>query len=297
MRVIFGIKTKCQQWSQTMLWSCCLALGIFLINTNQTIQAQSSLLQQSSEVGLWIGSGTYFGDLNPDYSLRQTLPAAGVLYRFDVNPYVALRAGASFTRLQHRDAISDNPYQLARNLSFRSNILEFSGNVELHFMEYIIGDKKHFFTPYLTAGVGLFYFNPEAELNGEWYNLREVGTEGQNNSDYSGNEKYKQTYVAIPVGLGFKYWAAGAWNFYVEAAYRSTFTDYLDDVSTVYVDNFLLADDPTTVALSDRSAETGINPIGVEGKQRGDTSSNDGYMLLNVGVTYTIFNRKCKKIH
>jgi len=69
-------------------------------------------------------------------------------------------------------------------------------------------------------------------------------------------------------------------NVALEGGYRLTFTDYLDDVSTVYPDPASFTD-PIAAALSMRY-EDPVPP----GTQRGDPNQNDGYFLLNIKVEY-----------
>lgn len=246
---------------------------------------------QNSEIGLSIGASNYIGDLNTGGRLKKMRPAVSALYRYTVNDYVMLRAGAAFGMVAAADSVSNNPFQKARNLSFRSNIFELSGQIDLHFKKFKIGSEKHYYTPYLTSGLAIFHFQPKARYNNEVYNLREYGTEGQL-SDFTGREKYKLFQPAILLGGGVKYWASGPWSFYLEACFRKTYTDYIDDVSTTYVNQALLAD-PISRGLSDRSGETGIEPIGGADRQRGDSVSKDGYWFTTTGITYTIVSKRC----
>ena len=264
-----------------------LSIFCFFIVKNTNIQAQNS------EVGFWVGSNTYFGDINPDFNPLKTLPAAGLMYRYDAHEYVGLRLGLMAGWIRHDDASSKNPFQQIRNLSFNSPIVEISGQIDLHFKKFKLGSKKYFFTPYLTAGIAAFYFDPITKLDGKIYKLHEYGTEGQRASGYLEDKPYNRIQPAIPLGLGFKYWMFHKWSFYVEAAYRQTFTDYLDDVSNIYIDTSLFYDDPLTSALADRSGEVSDVLVGVEGKQRGDVTNKDGYLNIQIGLTYTIVNKRC----
>jgi len=270
--------------SKWLLWS---AASFVLFFSTHTLQAQHS------EVGIWLGLGNYVGDINPTGNLKKIMPAGGLVYRYTVNDYIALRAGAGFTVLKHDDALATNaPFQLVRNLDFSTNLIEISGQIDLHFKKFILGSRKNYWTPYLTAGLALFHFNPKTTFNDETYNLVDIGTEGQL-SDLSGRKPYKKLQVAIPIGGGFKYSLPNGYAVYAEVAHRYTFTDYIDDVSTTYVDNVYLGDDPIAIQLSDRSGEVTSPNIGIEGKQRGSKVENDSYLVLNVGILYTIFNRKC----
>lgn len=271
---------------------CCLFLFHFCFSD---IEAQMAY-GRDSEVGIWVGGAAYIGDINPDHNPKNTRPGGGLLYRYNLNPHMAFRGTIGFVRLKHEDALSKNPYQQARNLSFKSNVIEGAGQIELHFKKFIIGDPLNAITPYLTFGLGLVYFNPTAELEGETHQLQPLGTEGQN-IEVVGfeQEPYSRISLMIPAGVGVKYWAKGAWNLFAELSYRHTFSDYLDDVSGTYVDDVLLGGNSTvTGALADRSGEVmDTGRIGTAGKQRGDKVTNDGYFLLNMGITYTLFNRKC----
>lgn len=247
---------------------------------------------QASEIGVWLGASNFRGDVAS--SISSSTPALGVVYRYAINDYLAFRAGVALTFLRGNDANSESPFVRARNLSFSSHLVELSSQLDLHFMKFKIGDEKHYFTPYLTTGIAVFQFNPTTKYNDERYSLPDIGTEGQQN-DLSGRKPYKQLQLAIPAGGGIKFWMRKQWTFYAEAAYRNTFTDYLDDVSTTYIDSYLLGDGTTAAALADRSGETGIEPIGEEGRQRGDSTNKDGYWLLNVGLTYAIIPNRCPK--
>ena len=218
---------------------------------------------QNSEMGISIGASNYMGDLNTGGRLKKIRPAVSALYRYTVNDYVMLRAGAAFGMVAAADSVSNNPFQKARNLSFRSNIFELSGQIDLHFKKFKIGSEKHYYTPYLTSGLAIFHFQPKARYNDEVYNLREYGTEGQL-SDFTGRKKYKLFQPAI----------------------------LLDDVSTTYVNQALLAD-PISRGLSDRLGETGIESIGGADRQRGDSVSKDGYWFTTTGITYTIVSKRC----
>jgi hypothetical protein len=88
------------------------------------------------------------------------------------------------------------------------------------------------------------------------------------------------------------------WSLNIEFSGRQMFSDYLDDVSTVYPDRFTLENQRGEIAvlLSDRSAELGIEPIGQPGRQRGVSGDNDSYYSLRVGLVYYIGLLQCPAI-
>jgi len=246
--------------------------------------------QQSIEIGMMAGVANYYGDINPNFSLKQLGPSLSVLAKHNYNHYISLKGALSYGKIKGDDSVRDLAFQEIRNLSFQSNILEASAQVELNFFKYEIENLNHFFTPYISTGLAYFHFNPKTEYKGEMVNLVEVGTEGQNATDLTDNEAYQLNQFSIPFGLGFKYWVAGPWTIGAEVTYRKTFTDYLDDVSDVYIDEFLL--DGPGRDLADPSFVEPKN-ISRPERQRGDRITKDHYLFAGVYFTYNFQLTKC----
>ncbi|HRN95375.1 MAG TPA: DUF6089 family protein [Chitinophagales bacterium] len=168
--------------------------------------------------------------------------------------------------------------------------------MEFNFLEYDKTKKKKWFTPYLATGFTLFFFNPETKYKGKWVYLQPLGTEGQNDPNYSGVKPYKLYSFSIPAVFGFKF-SLQNWNLGIEGGWRQTFTDYLDDVSGVYPGYASLPGGSKGFAaqLSDRSRERGIEPIGKPGTQRGESTKTDAYLFVGITVSYTIMHIQCPK--
>jgi len=226
-------------------------LSIILIATAILCFTSKSSVAQFNEFGIWGGGSNYYGDINTSFSFKSVGPAAGIMYRRNLNQYIAVKGLLGYGQISGSDSQYSNVYQQTRDLSFTSNIYEASAQLELNFFRYELQNIRHFFTPYLTTGLSYFRFNPMAELNGQMFSLQDVGTEGQANPDISGKEKYTLTDFAIPIGMGFKYWIAGQWTIGADITYRRSFTDFLDDINDAYVDDFIL--DPETAELADPS--------------------------------------------
>ena len=224
-------------------------------------------------------------------------PAFGGFARFHMNPYISVKGSLNYTFVGYDDALSSNPFNVKRNLSFRSHIIEAVAQAEFNFFRFSTGEIGNRWTPYLTAGAGVFYYSPFAEFNGRRYNLRDLGTEGQ----HSGfdDRKYSSLSFCFPVGAGFKYWLRPGLNVGFEIANRLTLTDYLDDVSTTYVgSNLFPNNDPLNpnpaYYLQDRSIEvTPDEPLGRVGKQRGNSSTMDQYMMFLFQISIQLKVYKC----
>lgn len=246
--------------------------------------------QKGVEVGGWLGGASYHGDLNTSILPKKLGLAGGLLYRRNFNTRVSIRAGLNFARIWADDARSDNYFERNRNLSFRSNIFDFTTGLEFNFFEYEHGSNDASFTPFLYGGFSIFNFNPKAQLNNEWHALRPLGTEGQDLG-----AEYGSISGGLTLGGGFKWDINREWSFNIDFSTRFLFTDYLDDVSTTYADNRVILSrrGPIAAALADRSLVEGI---GVTGRQRGNSKDNDTYILFGIGIMRYFGGIECPKI-
>ena len=249
-----------------------------------------------SEYGLSIGGSQYFGDLNTNYGFKYIRPAALGFARFHINPYISARASLGYTFVGYDDKFSDNAFQKERNLNFRSDIIEATAQAEFNFFHFATGDDGSRFTPYLTGGIGVFYYNPFTYYQGVKYYLRKEGTEGQL-VGYSGN-KYGSVAVMFPIGVGVKYWLRPGVNVGAEISDRLTTTGYLDDVHSTYVGADKFPSVPgypnPAYVLQDRSIETNPNsPLGRAGKQRGNASTDDQYLVFVINFSFQLKVYRC----
>ena len=241
-----------------------------------------------SEVGVFGGVSYYIGDLNPTKHFLMSKPAFGIVYRYNLSPRFALKVNGYYGWLEGADAVSKENVQ--RNLSFKTYITDISVQIELNFMKYITGHDHYKFSPYIFTGVSLFNFNPKAQLGGEWYSLQPLGTEGQGTTIPGVEPRYSLTSVAIPFGLGIKWSPAKVMCIGLEWGLRKTFTDYIDDVSTVYADPLILSAENTEIAalLADRTiSEEGV-VINNTGLQRGNSRTKDWYSFAGLFIQFRI---------
>lgn len=261
------------------------ALIVFLIILPSFAKAQYW------EAGGFIGGSNYNGDLARTVVLSESNISFGGYGKYNFSEYVSWRFGINYAKVSGGDYNFDE-YQ-NRNLSFFSNIWELDNRLEFNFVRFGTGVLAKRSTSFLFAGVNLFYFNPKAEYNGSIINLHPLGTEGQT---LDGKKKYSRVNVALPIGIGYKYSLSPNWILGVELGVRKTFTDYLDDVSTVYpnFENLQGKSGSAAVALSDRSGEINSRARGAsEGDFRGDPAIKDWYYIGGFTLTYRFSRIRC----
>jgi hypothetical protein len=252
------------------------------------------------EVGVFMGASNYRGDLvDGIINLKETKPAAGAIIRYNLSPFLTLKSNFYYGKIAGDDKYSKIADHEIRNLNFTSTLLDIGFQTEINLTGYKSGHSIYKSSPYIFFGLSVFRFNPQAEYMDTIYNLQSLCTEGQGTTKYNDREKYGLTQIAIPLGFGLKKTLGRFWNVGVEVGVRATFTDYLDDVSTTYVESDVLvaAYGVHSAALSNRSVDpgTGQSYNYTSQDDRGDPTTRDMYMFAGVTLTYSILPNRCYK--
>lgn len=221
--------------------------------------------------------------------------------------FLSLRIEATMGRVQSNDSLLAGVKNTAigrynRNLSFRSPIYEMAILAEFHPLDFFNNFKDEpsapAFSPYLIGGIGFFHFNPQANLNGQWIDLRPLHTEGEGFAEYPDSKEYKLNQINIPFGIGVAYELSPKFNLRVEYISRKLFTDYLDDVHGKYIDPAVFSKYLSGTQLADalilnnrvrptaKANETTARP----GGRRGNPDNNDSYFTVNFKVGF-VFGR------
>jgi hypothetical protein len=192
---------------------CCFIIFPFL-----------SALGQKIELGAGIGAFNYKGDIAPNVRLSFFKPGGSLFFRYNPNSALSLRAEIAGGLIGANDAASDDPFQQARNMSFRTRIIEGSAVAEYNFLDYKDRRFAVNWTPYVFGVIGINSFKPDVKT-----------------------ADYKTSGLVLPYGVGVKYQFKRPWNLGIEYGARKTFTDYLDNLGGDPVSTDKLAQgDPST---------------------------------------------------
>lgn len=306
--------------ASTLLRKRLLLIPLFICLFFQQSNAQHLMLgndETQVEAGLNFGPTFFLGDLGgnvgkgtpflKDLNLQFTKIMKGAFVSVYPNTWWGMRIAGQYTYVEGQDRIIntfgvDELWRKQRNLDFKSNMWEAYGALEFFPMEFIHrndGEYDTRFKPYAFGGVGVFHFNPKGSLtdqagNVTWHELQPLSTEGQGFPQYPTKKKYNLTQLNIPFGGGFKYLLSEKVNIGLELLYRKTFTDYIDDVSTVYIDrtyfnvNLSAADAAIANQIADKTVGI-VNPGRTRyapGTQRGNPNNKDAYfsLALKLGI-------------
>ncbi|HEX8277584.1 MAG TPA: DUF6089 family protein [Segetibacter sp.] len=223
------------------------------------------------------GFGNYNGDIQQKtFTLAQAKAAVGAGATFNITDQLALRGDYTFGRLYGDDKYNVKPGLRARNLNFHTYIQELTVLAEYDIRNL----DQHKISPYVFGGFGLFQFSPYTyDSKGKKAHLAGLSTEGQ--GFFPGRKQYKTVQFNFPLGGGIKYALSDDIRIGFEIGLRVLQTDYLDDVSTTYVDMSTLYSKrgPKAVELAFRGDELKTNPqqYPAEGATRGNSNANDFY--------------------
>lgn len=234
-----------------------------------------------------------------DFRFKTIRPSYGVYLMAMYNNVIGVRLEGTFGQVVGYDSIlkkvaSSTFGRYERNLSFKSKISEFQLGVEVHplFFKDYEDQEPPPISPYVVVGASVYSFDPQAKLNGQWYSLQPLHTEGQGFAEYPDRKTYQLTQLNFIAGFGIKYEINSFLNARLEFVHRFLTTDYLDDVSQVdYIDpnlfyNYLPANRAAIAQqLYNRTNE--LNPSDItyfDNIQRGDPTDNDTYFTIQLKV-------------
>ncbi len=282
----------------------------------------ASFAQAELEAGVIVGSASYLGEIGGasekakpfflDVDLKETKPGFGFFYKYQTDPLWAIRSQFMYGQISGDDKQSGSETRRARNLSFRNTIYEVSSVVQLELFETIsrvrgttarrsVGGISSGSPIHVLAymGLGLFYHNPQAQLDGTWYDLQPLGTEGQGLDGQ--RNKYSRLQIAMPFGLEVFMPVNPKVRIGLDIGARKTFTDYLDDVSGVYYDKAEIeaAYGSEAALLSNRTGEITGNGDDWEysgaGAIRGNPTGKDYYFYTSLSIGYKFQTSKYYK--
>ena len=243
---------------------------------------------QNLHITAFAGASNYQGDLQDKrFTFEQAGAAFGVGILYEISDNLYFRGNVTFGKINGDDKKTGK--NASRNLSFSSPV------TDIHLgMEYaLLNPYERSLVPFVFTGLSVFHFNPSTiDHIGGVVHLQPLGTEGQ--GFFDGRTKYNLTQIALPFGAGVKYSISEDIKISLEVGLRKTFTDYLDDVSSTYVDAALLLGNngQRAVDLSYRGDDLygGSKTYPAVNSQRGSPESKDWYYFTGLGMSFRLRN-------
>jgi hypothetical protein len=278
--------------------------------------------QSRLEVGYVFGISNFLGDLGgnagkggfflKDNMMSLTRFITGFHAGYHPSEYINFDLSYVAGKLEGADSLikGNGGVEVARKTRdqhFRSPLKELTLTLEIFptvYFEYDPNNVAGKIRPYLLFGIGVFQFNPQAQYikpdgTREWVDLKPLRTEGQGMSSHPDRKEYSLTQMNIPYGFGVKYHLSRTISISLEAITRKTFTDYIDDVSTRYIDNndfytYFGATSPQAAIAIQMANKAAYNNGGTykvgyaPGQQRGTPTNKDSYYTTSFKACFRI---------
>lgn len=244
---------------------------IILISCLSNVQAQRGgkgirTPYSSWEIGLFGGDSYYLGEINQTHFTPFNL-AFGPIVRYNYDQRLSFKAALKMGTLEGDDSNSSSSFNQDRNFAFTSEIIEFSGLMELNFFPFsALDDKAYIISPYGFIGLAYTHHNPQASFNGIKISTNNLATEGNS---------YSKHLMTIPMGMGIKF-RMNRFGLGVNWGIRKTFTDYLDDVSSFYLPS------GSTSGSAQQNIANSTQYSNVDNIKRGDQYSKDWYVFTGL---------------
>jgi hypothetical protein len=160
--------------------------------------------QKKTELGIFAGSSSYLGDLNPDMPFHNPRPAIGLLHIYNLNKRFALRSQLAYASLNSSAKANIGP-------GFSSQLLDASSRFEINFRPFKLVDRKRPVTTYINGGLGACFI--------------------------LGMSNGSPVQLTLPFGVGVKAGINRRTCVGIEFSGRKSFTDYIDNIeNSIYTD-------------------------------------------------------------
>jgi hypothetical protein len=282
------------------------------------------------EVGFGIGPLFFLGDLAGNEGVGQStwlkdvqFPlvnlSKGIYAQVYPAEWLGFRVAINHGKLEGYDSVIKDKggaeyFRKRRNLQFQSSLLEGYLAMEVSptvFFERYDGLRGKI-RPYGIIGIGVYHFNPKGKYyapdgSSKWVALQPLRLEGQGFAEYSDRKPYSLTQFELPMGFGLKYYIKENMFIGAEVMHRQLFTDYVDDVSTTYIDNNLFANylTPEQATMANQlyfregfaPSNPNLNRLPTD-PQRGDATQNDAFFstIIRMGWRLNQMNPQLRQM-
>lgn len=208
------------------------------INTNtsnvdsvkDTFQKIENSFKRKIEIGFSTGGAIFLGTISNKGSLfsNDMNTILGLHVNYILNSKLSTKLEILNFKLSNSDLKSNNNEQLARGMSFKTNIISFSQSLNYDFIDNRLYTKSKKIRPSIGFGMDVINYTPTGIYNGITYNLQQLGTGGQFSDSVS--KPYSTLTFGYFFNINIKYQINKLNNIGFNLSYHNSFSNYLDDV-------------------------------------------------------------------
>lgn len=219
--------------------------------------------QVTADIGLWGGGSGYLGDIRGNTLIPSNFPVLGAYFRYNFHQRTSARL-----MFLTGNAAGEGTFE-GQSWAFDKMVQDLSLQVEINYLKYMLGNKKSSFTSYLTAGVGVMYYNYEPRPDG-------IAVVNPAHPDAGLGNASSVITPTLPFGMGFKFNVGKKMGVGVEYQMRKLFDDRLDDLDDPL--GYVERNDPADPTLVTRRVSF-----------TDQLHNNDWIGFLGIHLTYKIY--------
>ena len=220
--------------------------------------------QITADIGVWGGTGIGIGDMDNNNPVSPLNPNFGAYFRYNFNGRVGLRAMFLTGNFSDEGEIEGEYWE------FEKRVQDFSLQIEINFLKYILGVDKTPFTTYVTAGIGVAFLPYDLDTTG-------IATIAKFNPLHNkGSYPIQESVITptFPFGIGFKYSLGQRLGIGIEYQMRKLFSDKLDNLDDPLAYKTIIDGNEEVITYSDK------------------IHNNDWTGYLGIHLTYKIYMGK-----
>ena len=230
----------------TFLISC----PILIFAQNESQEYKEEGYNKFSFVGLGIGTLSYFGDLSKNSNIG-TFSQIRAGYNLNIEKRLGNYIGVSFNGLMGE--LSHNQISTAGHLNFETDVFQAGINLVAYMDNDKIINRKSLFTPFFSAGLGYFVFDPKGDLTDATGNPYYYWNDGSIRStpetdttlftsniiqrDYTyettlkdSSNNYTRGTFTFPLSAGLKFKLSNSFDANISATFYLTQSDFIDNI-------------------------------------------------------------------
>ncbi len=181
--------------------------------------------QRISEIGVFFGQSFYLGDLNKERLFYKPAFSAGLFHRYILNPRYAIKSGLTYGSIKgDNSALLNDGKSDIWPYSYNTRLVDLTVQFEVNFRRFQFSYRKPSFTPYISGGLGVGYYNKAKIYTYDRYLI------GNGPDDPDPVNSFN---MIIPFGVGVKVNFSERLSGSLLWEFRKTFMDDLDGTENI----------------------------------------------------------------
>ncbi len=114
--------------------------------------------RKSVDVGIFTGTNVIWGDLTKTDYAKSLGISVSAFCRYNLNSRLAIKTNIGYHKANIAGKLNSIETENVSDWIGNKTILDFSVQFQFNYLNFILGDEQHNFTPYIALGIGTNYY-------------------------------------------------------------------------------------------------------------------------------------------